>query len=115
MRKLPGSKVWTRATLEKDTDMARFPYHERNVVELGKLIARAAVDEKYRKFLQGNAAAELADIGLPTQTTKLIEFKVVDSSQHPSATVLPFRLNQAKLDARNPDYLSALSKVFALN
>ncbi|MCK7615920.1 hypothetical protein [Roseibium sediminicola] len=95
--------------------MARFPYHQRNVVELGKLIAKAALDESYRTTLHENPASELSGIGLPRQTTELIEFQVVDGKQHHNAVALPYRLNQSKLDNRNAEYLSGLSKLLSVN
>ncbi|MHA7772632.1 hypothetical protein [Roseibium sp. M-1] len=95
--------------------MARFPYHEKNVKELGRLIAKAALDDDFRRELQTNPARELAAIGLPKQTTELLRFKVVDCKAQPNATAVPFRLNQAKLDALNEDYISGLAKIFKLN
>lgn len=95
--------------------MARFPYHERNVVELGKMLARAAVDEDYRKALQKNPAAELSRLGLPKQTTDLMIFKVIDGKQHPNAVALPFKLNQSKLAGQDENYLAGLSRMFSAN
>ncbi|KZM49882.1 hypothetical protein [Labrenzia sp. OB1] len=95
--------------------MARFPYYQKNVKELGKLIARAALDENFRKRLQENPSNELAAIGLPQQTTELVEFKVVDGNEAPNAVALPFRLNQNKINSANETYLSGISKMFSLN
>jgi len=95
--------------------MARFPYHQRNVAELGRLIAKAALDERCLKELQENPAAKLSEIGLPPQTTELMEFRVVDGKEHANAVALPYKLNQSKLDTENADYLSGLSKMFKLN
>jgi hypothetical protein len=95
--------------------MARFPYHERNVQELGKLIARAALNDQFRKSLQDDPSVHLSAIGLPKQTTELLRFNVVDGKQYPNATALPFRLNQKKLDSNNEDYLAGLSRMLDLN
>ncbi|POF29285.1 hypothetical protein [Roseibium marinum] len=95
--------------------MARFPYYKKNVKELGKLIARAALDENFRKALQENPSMELAGVGLPQQTTELIEFKVVDGKENPNAVALPFRLNQNKINSANEAYLFEISKMFSLN
>lgn len=95
--------------------MARFPYYQRNVVELGRLIAKAALDESFREKLIDDPNAKLSEIGLPHQTTALMNFKVVDGNTVTNPVALPFRLNQGKLDSNDQDYLSGLTKMFRLN
>ncbi len=54
--------------------MARFPYYEKNVGALGRLIAQAAVDSDLLARLKKDPLSYLTDIGLPEQTTQLIRF-----------------------------------------
>lgn len=95
--------------------MARFPYHERNVAELGKLIARASLDRKMRNALEQDPSSHLAAIGLPDQTVQLMTFKVIDQKAVPNAVALPFRLNSAKLERKDAAYLQSLGNAFSLN
>lgn len=95
--------------------MARFPYYKSNTKDLGRLIARAATDEDFRKALEENPAALLDEIGLPSQTTQLLSFKIVDRKSVPNAVALPYRLNDEKLKNGNESYLKDLSRSFQLN
>ena len=95
--------------------MARFPYHEKNVRALGELLAKAALDENLKDSLQKDPTKFLVKIGLPDQTTSLIDFEVVDQKNDPKAVALPYRLNDLKLSSSNPTYLTNLSQMFVLN
>jgi hypothetical protein len=95
--------------------MARFPYHKKNVKALGELLAKAALDERLKTSLQKDPAKFLVKIGLPEQTTSLIDFEVVDQKNEPKAVALPYRLNDHKLSNSNRAYLSDLSQMFSLN
>ena len=95
--------------------MARFPYHQKNVKALGRLLAKAALDEELKASLQKNPAKFLAEIGLPEQTTSLIDFNVVDQKDTPKAVALPYRLNDQKLNNSNSLYLTNLSQMFSIN
>ncbi|AQQ06858.1 MULTISPECIES: hypothetical protein [Stappiaceae] len=95
--------------------MARFPYYQSNVKDLGKLIARAAIDENFRRELERDPLAAISNIGLPKETVALMRFKIVDQKNNPNAVALPFRLNEEKLNSANEEYLKALSSTFALN
>lgn len=95
--------------------MARFPYYNSNIVELGKLIAKASIDQNFRAILKRDPASCLDEIGLPEQTTKLMNFSVVDAREHPNAKALPFRLNQSKLDSRNEAYIRGLASLVQSN
>ncbi|MEO9528656.1 hypothetical protein [Roseibium sp.] len=96
-------------------DMARFPYYKSNMKDLGKLIAKAALDEDLRETFAKDPSALLEEIGLPQQSTKLLTFKVVDQKSVPNAVALPYRLNQKKLSNGDESYLSELSRAFSLN
>lgn len=89
--------------------MARFPHYRRNVAALGKLIARARLDEGYRKRLMENSAAELKAAGLPENVLALMSFKIIDA-QDAKTVALPFRLNQRKLDKKDGAYLRSIGK-----
>jgi hypothetical protein len=91
--------------------MARFPYYKKNVRALGELLARAAIDAEVREALKANPKKVLSDIGLPDQATELIDFLVVEHKPGEKAVSLPFRLNQLKLNQRNPEYLSGIAKM----
>ncbi|MEE4013903.1 hypothetical protein V1T76_17680 [Roseibium sp. FZY0029] len=95
--------------------MARFPYYQRNVKELGKLIARAATDEQFRSELERDPAGVMSELGLPKETVALMRFKIVDQKSNPNAVALPFRLNNKKLESSDKEYLKGLSTTFALN
>lgn len=95
--------------------MARFPFYKKNIATLGKLIAQASLDAEVRLRLQKDPSWFLADIGLPEQTTKLINFKVIDQKSYPKAVALPYRLNSEKLRYADTAYLSNLSAMFSLN
>ncbi|TYC65900.1 hypothetical protein FMN63_26465 [Stappia sp. BW2] len=95
--------------------MARFPYYQRNVKELGRLIAKAATDELFRRELERDPEGALSQIGLPKETVALMRFKIVDQKSNPNAVALPFRLNDKKLESSNEAYLKGLSATFSLN
>jgi len=95
--------------------MARFPHYRRNVAELGRLLARAAMDESFRKALIDSPEETLASVGLPKETTSLMTFKVVDQRVQKNAVVLPYKLNDSKLENNDPAYAQELAKPFALN
>ncbi|MCV0428623.1 MAG: hypothetical protein K5905_24460 [Roseibium sp.] len=95
--------------------MARFPFHQSNVRALGELLAKAALDKDFLNLLRENPAKFLSDIGLPKQTTALVDFEIVDQNKHPKAVALPYRLNDQKLENSNSAYLTNLSQMFALN
>ncbi|MES0882256.1 hypothetical protein [Roseibium sp. SCP14] len=95
--------------------MARFPFHKSNIRELGRLLAKASLDEKIMASLQNDPASCLEQIGLPAQTTKLMTFNVIDQKQHPNAKALPYRLNTRKLRSGDRAYLRELSQSFGLN
>ena len=92
--------------------MARFPHYKKNIVQLGKVIARARVDAQFRQKLIDNPARELAVVGLPESVQHLIAFKVIDAAKD-NVIALPFRLNQKKLDDKDPEYLSAIAREFS--
>ena len=90
--------------------MARFPYYKENIRALGRLLAEAARDPKLKKRLEDDPKSELRRIGLPEETTALFNFKVVTEQEGRSLAVLPFRLNQQRLDRHDPDYLALVSE-----
>lgn len=92
--------------------MARFPYYRHNIAALGKLLANARVDEHYRKRLKNDPTAELRKIGLPENVLHLMAFEIVDSDAK-KVTVLPYKLNQPRLDKKDPAYLSQLAQQFS--
>ncbi|PVB63610.1 hypothetical protein [Labrenzia sp. 011] len=96
-------------------NMARFPFYKSNIKDLGKLIAKAALDEDFRRSFTENPSALLEEIGLPPQSTKLLTFKVVDQGEVPNAVALPYRLSTEKLKTGNETYLRDLSRTFSLN
>lgn len=89
--------------------MARFPYYRENIRELGRLLAEAAIDPDLRKRLETDPKSELRRIGLPEETTALFNFKVVNEQAGQPIAVLPFRLNQQRLDQHDPDYLARVA------
>ncbi len=89
--------------------MARFPYYRSNIKALGKLLAQAALDEDLRIALQKDPGKFLAELGLPRQTTELMQFTVVDEKEHRKAAAVPFRLNDDKLKAADETYLEGLA------
>ncbi|WP_417668834.1 hypothetical protein [Roseibium sp.] len=92
--------------------MPRFPTYERNVLALGKLLARAASDPALKKQLQENPKEELRRIGLPEQTVELFHFHVVDeAAMDKPPVVLPYRLNDARLAQKDDDYLTQVSEI----
>ncbi len=92
--------------------MARFPYYKRNIAALGKLLAQARLDPKLRERLANDPNSLLAEIGLPENVTQLLEFEVVDSPDR-NITVLPYKLDQERLDRADSTYLTQLSAMFA--
>ena len=95
--------------------MARFPYYQSNIKDLGRLIVRASKDSEFRKSLEQDPRAHLSSIGLPEQAVTLLNFKVVDQKSCPNAVALPFRLNSDKLEGNDESYLQSLGSAFALN
>ncbi len=92
--------------------MARFPYYGRNVAALGKLLADARLDSEVRRRLLEDPKSELRRVGLPESVTELISFTVVDDTAN-SAVALPYKLNQRKLEAKDPAYLGSLASGFS--
>ncbi|ASP32634.1 hypothetical protein CHH27_04735 [Labrenzia sp. VG12] len=95
--------------------MARFPHYKSNVIELGRLLARASLDESVREALVSSPQEALAQIGLPKHATSLMTFKVVDQRLQENAVVLPYKLNDDKLASNIAGYAEDLGKHFALN
>ncbi|QDG77491.1 hypothetical protein [Labrenzia sp. PHM005] len=91
--------------------MARFPYYQKNIVALGKLLANARIDERCRTRLKHDPASELRKIGLPENVLKLMAFEIVDAESR-KVTVLPYKLNQSRLDGKDPAYLGSLARQF---
>lgn len=89
--------------------MARFPHYKENTKALGRLLAEASVNPALRKKLERDPSAELRRIGLPPETTHLFNFKVVTEEPGRPFAVLPYRLNQHKLDKRDPEYLATIA------
>lgn len=92
--------------------MARFPYYKRNVAALGKLIAQARVDPQVRRCLEQDPISALRKAGLPENVLQLMSFEVVDAKTE-NAVALPYRLNQKRLDAKDPTYLRSLAHQFS--
>ncbi len=92
--------------------MARFPHYRSNVVALGQLLAHARMDKEKRRKLIQNPKDELRKIGLPEHAVQLMDFAVVDATQA-KTTVLPYRLNQKKIDQADPGYLVPLARQFS--
>lgn len=90
--------------------MARFPYYKENIQALGRLLAEASLDPTLRKRLETDPVSELRRIGLPEETTALFNFKVVSEQVGKPFAVLPFRLNQQRLDRQDPDYLARVAE-----
>ncbi len=95
--------------------MARFPYYKRNVRLLGQLIAKAATNEETFRSFKADPRTFLKNIGLPDETTNLIDFVVVAETSNRKSVALPYRLNSEKLDARDTKYLEDLSNMFPRN
>ncbi|WP_305985451.1 hypothetical protein [Roseibium sp. MMSF_3544] len=92
--------------------MARFPYHQRNIAALGRLLAEARLDpDKFRK-LKSAPEKTLAEIGLPKQVTSLIQFEIVDGDHH-NPVALPYRLNQSRLSEGDSEYLASVAGMFS--
>jgi len=90
--------------------MARFPYYRENIRALGRLLAEASLDPELRKRLEEDPKSELRRIGLPEETTALFDFKVISEQSGRPFAVLPFRLNQKRLDRHDPDYLARVAE-----
>ncbi len=90
--------------------MARFPYYKENIRELGRLLAEASQDPDLRKRLETDPKSELRRIGLPEETMALFNFKVLSERAGQPVAVLPFRLNQQRLDRHDPDYLARVAE-----
>ncbi|TYC50414.1 hypothetical protein FMN50_23365 [Rhodobacterales bacterium] len=91
--------------------MARFPYYPKNVAALGRLIARARLDEAFAQQLRNDPKKVLKAAGLPDQTIELIDFRIVDARLAPDARVLPYRLNSRKLSEGDADYVSGVARL----
>jgi len=85
--------------------MARFPYYHRNINALGRLIAQAASDPDFLSRLSSNPNAALEEIGLPKQTTALMNFRVVKETSGRQSITLPFRVDTSKIKAGDAAYL----------
>jgi len=92
--------------------MARFPYHQRNIRDLGRLIAKAAEHPDYFSQLQNNPRQELSTLGLPEKTTALINFKVVREGPNRKSICLPFRVDNARIQSADPTYLATIDSTF---
>ncbi len=91
--------------------MARFPYHMKNVRELGRLLAEAAVDPEKKKALRDNPNEELRKIGLPEQTVSLFNFNVVEEQSGRKAVTIPYRVNADRIRHSDPAYLKILGEI----
>lgn len=91
--------------------MARFPYYKDNTKKLGKLLARARIDFKFREKLIANPKLALEEVGLPECVLQLMSFEVIDGNNQKSV-VLPYKLNQNKLDRADANYLQSLAHTF---
>ncbi|WP_029065696.1 hypothetical protein [Labrenzia sp. DG1229] len=94
--------------------MARFPYFQRNVAALGRLLAHARLDPAKFEKLKSNPQMALAELGLPGQVTSLMEFAVIDG-EYNNSIALPYRLNQERLREYNKEYLLSLATTFSQN
>lgn len=90
--------------------MPRFPNCQPHAKAIGKLLAQAALDPELRRRLHAAPEAELRRIGLPEQTVALFQFKIVSESGSKPAVVLPYRLNAARLERLDPDYLANIAR-----
>ena len=93
--------------------MARFPYYRRNTADLGRLLAKANLNPDFAEKLKSAPRSVLAALGLPAQTTELIDFKVVDERDCYKARVLPFKLNPAKLSSADVSYVTSVAKLLS--
>ena len=91
--------------------MARFPYYQKNIRKLGAVLARARTDHDFRQKFMSNPESVLKEVELPPSVQHLMIFEVIDGSSH-KAVVLPYRLNQSKLDSRDGDYVRGLANSF---
>lgn len=90
--------------------MARFPHYQENAKALGRLLAEASVNPALRMRLKKDPATELGRIGLPPEATSLFNFKVVEEVGNKAFAVLPYRLNQQKMDKLDPGYLETIAE-----
>lgn len=90
--------------------MARFPHYKENAKALGRLLAEASVDLVLKERLKADPVAELRRIGLPPEATSLFNFKVVEENGDKPFAVLPYRLNQEKLNRLDPNYLAKIAE-----
>ncbi|WP_428525243.1 hypothetical protein [Roseibium sp.] len=91
--------------------MARIPYYRSNIAELGRVLATARTDKNFRQKFMENPKSVVAEIGFPAAVNSLMEFEVVDAATD-KATVLPYRLNQKRLDERDATYLLSIAHGF---
>ncbi|GGB44462.1 hypothetical protein GCM10011316_15600 [Roseibium aquae] len=93
--------------------MARFPYYQNNVKDLGRLLAQASVDPEFYSMLHADPQAALAEIGLPEETVALISFKIVKAETDARSITLPYRVDKTKIRGRDLAYLSDISKALS--
>jgi len=91
--------------------MARFPYHKSKVSALGRLLAKAAIDPVFKAELTKNPQTVLKYAALPDVTLQLFNFKVVDGAQNTPVITLPYRLNDKKVAACDPEYLAKVARL----
>jgi hypothetical protein len=91
--------------------MARFPYYQKNIRKLGEVLARARTDQDFRQKFMANPESVLKEVELPPSVQHLMNFEVIDGSKH-KAVVLPYRLNQSKLDSIDSEYVRGLANSF---
>lgn len=89
--------------------MARFPYHESNVRELGRLLAEASLDAGKRQALKDDPKKVLAQAGLPASTLALFDFKVILEDTDRKSVVIPYRFNSRKIADKDTDYLTGIA------
>lgn len=90
--------------------MPRFPNCQSHAKAIGKLLAQAALDPEMKKRFHRDPATELRRIGLPEQTVALFQFKIVSESGSKPAIVLPYRLNNERLERHDADYLAQVAR-----
>ena len=95
--------------------MPRFPATKNNIRSLGALIAKASLDKKYQESFKKHTVSHLAEIKLPEETTSLFNFKIIEESSTKKIVVIPFRLNQSKLDNLNQSYIETILENTAPN
>lgn len=108
----PGGATCRAVPHDRTTIMARFPYYQRNVVALGRLLADARLDPRKFERLKNDPNAALTELGLPDRVTSLIEFEVIDGGQD-NPVALPYRLNQQRLQENNENYLRSVASIFS--